>query len=186
MIKVLWLFIMMTPLYSSSMVQRVAIEGHAFTLLTESYHLYDSRGESMKFYKEEKSEDLTYLLTLVLEDKTGGCSGKTIQKGAYEIVGGELVLYSFWDKSGTLREAPRGARIQRYKVGERGVFELLSSRIYIEVGDEPNEKYPKKLAVYVKRMEKLFEGDFVLGEEGEKLLQKVQKALRKKQPKWKN
>jgi hypothetical protein len=168
------------------MVQRLEIEGHPFALLTESYHLYDSRGESTKFYKEQSNEDLTYLFTLVLDDKTGGCSGKVIQKGAYEIAGGELILYSFWDKSGTLTDVPYGGRIQRYKVGNDGMFELLSSQIYIALGDEPNEKDPKKLAVYIKRMERLFEGDFVLGEAGKKLLIKVQKALRKKQPKWKN
>jgi hypothetical protein len=186
MIARFWVLIMITPLFAGSMVDRVKIGRDIFTLLTESYHLYDSRGESVKFYKEQKNEDLTYLLTLVLEDKTGGCSGKTIQRGAYEVVDGELILYTLWDKSGTLTDVPHGARIQHYKAGKEGGLTLLSSHIYIELADALNEKDQKKLTRYIKRMEKLFEGDFVLGQEGKKLLRKVEEALRKKQPRWKN
>ncbi len=174
-----------------------------FTILTENYDLYDSKGVSMKLYREEENEDLTYLLTLVLEDKTGGCSGKSIQKGAFSVEGNILTFYHLWQRTGLVDDVPYGAKITRFEVQNDKTFKLLSSKIYIEShrqkkGDESGMAYlftvaktqnqKEKLDNYISHMEKIFEGKFLPAEEGKKLIEEVEEALtsKTKHAVWKN
>jgi len=163
--------------------------------------MYDSKGEVMKLYKEERNNDLTFVLSLILKDATGSCSGKSIEEGAYEINGTQVILYSFWDRRGKAYDSPYGARIQRYELLPDHTLKLVSSRIYIETerqnyNDDSGMKYlftapqteaqKEALKAYVASVERIYKSTFVYDEEAKKLMEEVQEALRRKtKSRWK-
>ncbi|UPT78505.1 hypothetical protein MN086_04990 [Sulfurovum sp. XGS-02] len=181
-------------LFASAELEHVTLGNQDFSIVTESYDIYDSKGEVMKFYKEERNNDLTFVLSLILKDKTGTCADKSMQEGAYEINGTTITLYSFWDRKGKVYDTPYGARIQQYEVLPDHTVVLRSSKIYIETArksydPESGMKYlftPPKTALekealqgYVKSVEKVYKGVFVFGEEAKILLDGVHEAFRR-------
>ena len=100
-------------LFAAAELEHVTLGNQDFSIVTESYEIYDSKGEVMKFYKEERNNDLTFVLSLILKDKTGTCADKSMQEGAYEINGTTITLYSFWDRKGKAYDSPYGGRIQQ-------------------------------------------------------------------------
>ena len=180
-----------SQLFSES-IQPITISNQHFTLVTESYDVYDSKGEFIRFYKEKNE---TALFRLTLKDVTGDCSSKSLQDGAYEIDEKGITLYSFWDRVGRAYIDSYGARIQRYEVESDGRFKRVFSKLYIETARQKHDndsgmKYlftkpktveeEKKLQSYVDEVERVYKGTFVFGEEAKELLNTVQKALRKK------
>jgi len=123
--SVLFLCLFLSSLLSAGELEHVNIGDTEFTLTTESYDIYDSKGKTMKLYKEENNNERTFLLSLVLEDRTGGCSDKSIQEGAYEINGTRLTLYRFWDRQGRVYNAPYGAQIQVYALQTDRTFKSI-------------------------------------------------------------
>ena len=187
-------------LFATAKLEHVTLGNQDFSLVTESYDIYDSKGEVMKFYKEERNNDLTFVLSLILKDKTGSCADKSIQEGAYEINGTTITLYSFWDRKGKVYDSPYGARIQQYEMLPNHTVVLRSSKVYIETARKsydpesgmkylfipPKNKSEKKaLQSYVKAVEKEYKGIFVYGEESKTLLEEVYEALiRSMKAKW--
>ncbi len=182
-------------LFAAAQLEHVTLGNQDFSIVTESYEIYDSKGEVMKFYKEERNNDLTFVLSLILKDKTGSCADKSMQEGAYEINGTTITLYSFWDRKGKVYDSPYGARIQQYEMLPNHTVVLRSSKVYIETArksydTESGMKYlftpPKTesekeaLHVYIKSVEKEYKGVFVFGEEAKILLNEVQDAFRRK------
>ena len=173
-------------------IEHFSVKDHYYTILTESYNLYNTQGESMKIYEEGHDENLRYVMTFVLHDKSGDCSGKSLEDGAYSIDGNHLTLYTLWNRRGDAHDAPYGARIKQYEIGDDGLFHLKENKIYIQMhkrtkDDKSGMQYlfvpPKteaekeKLDRYVSMVEKLFQGKFVFGQEAQKLLQDVNEAV---------
>ena len=195
--QIILVLILITNLCLASTWERISIGGEDLLVLNEAYDLYDSKGVSARFYHEDEKEDLHHLLTLVLEDKTGGCLGKSIQKGTFKIKENKLILYHLWDRSPSQKDAPFGASIEVYEM-EKGVLKRLFNKIYIEShilkkDDKSGMKYlftqpqtpaqEEKLKTYKKEIEKQYKGEFV---PKEPLLSQVQKALQpKKHSVWK-
>ena len=82
---ILVLSILSSILFASAKLEHVTIGNQDFSIVTESYKIYDSKGEVMKFYKEERNNNLTFVLSLILKDDTGSCSDKSMERGSYEI-----------------------------------------------------------------------------------------------------
>jgi hypothetical protein len=188
------IFFTINVLYATAELEHVTLGNQDFSIVTESYDIYDSKGEVMKFYKEERNNDLTFVLSLILKDKTGTCADKSTQEGAYEINGTTITLYSFWDRKGKVYDSPYGARIQQYEMLPDHSVVLRSSRVYIETArksydKESGMKYlftPPKTALekealhaYIQSVEKEFKGVFVFGEEAKMLLDEVHEAFRR-------
>jgi len=57
-----FLFIVLSigTLFASAKLEHVTIGNQDFSVVTESYDIYDSKGEVMKLYKEERNNDLTF------------------------------------------------------------------------------------------------------------------------------
>ena len=176
--------------------ERITLGDHALLVLREPYDLYDSKGISARFYIEDEAQNLHYLHTLVLEDKTGGCSGKSFERGTYEVKDDRLILYHLWDRIRTKKDAPFGAGIEIYKL-QNGALKRTSNKIYIESHqrrrhDTSGMAYlfqpPKtdadkaKLQAYKAQIEKRYHGTFVAKEP---LLSEVREALQpKKRSVW--
>ena len=198
----LFLFVLLTftTLFATAQLEHVTIKNQDFSIVTETYDIYDSKGEVMKLYKEERSNDLDFVLSLILKDRTGTCSDQSMQDGSYEINGTEITLYSFWDRKGKSYDSPYGARIQRYEMLPNHTVALRSSKVYIETArinydKESGMKYlftpPKNntetetLQMYVRSVEREYKGDFVYDDDAKKLIDDVQEALRRRmKAKW--
>ena len=194
------LFFTVSILFATAKLEHVTLGNQDFSIVTEAYDIYDSKGEVMKFYKEERNNDLTFVLSLILKDKTGTCADKSMQEGAYEINGTSITLYSFWDRKGKVYDSPYGARIQHYVMLPNHTVVLKSSKVYIETArksydPESGMKYlftpPKNnsekeaLQSYVRGVEKEYKGIFVFGEEAKNLLDEVHEAFRRSmKTKW--
>ena len=199
--QLLLLIFTTTQLLLSATLEHISIGNQDFSMVTETYKMYDSKGEVMKLYKEERNNDLTFVLSLILKDATGSCSDKSIEEGAYEINGTQVILYSFWDRRGKAYDSPYGARIQRYELLPDHTLKLVSSRIYIETerqnyNDDSGMKYlftapqteaqKEALKAYVASVERIYKSTFVYDEEAKKLMEEVQEALRRKtKSRWK-
>ena len=189
-----------TLLFSSGKLEHVTIGYQDFSITTESYDIYDSKGEVMRFYKEERNNDLTFIFSLILEDATGTCADKSMQSGYYEINGTNIILYSFWDRKGKSYDSPYGARIQHYEMLPNHTVFLKSSRVYIETSrrnyDQDSgmnylfrtpESSSEKVAFekYVKSVEREYKGTFVFDDEAKRLMEEVLQALsRKMKSRW--
>ena len=201
--RIIWFILFaVSALFSSANLEHLTIGNQDFSIVTESYKIYDSKGEVVKFYKEERNNDLTFVFSLILEDATGTCADKSIQSGSYEINGTNIMLYSFWDRKGKVYDSPYGARIQHYEMLPDHTVVLKSSKLYIETARRSYDKesamkylfIPPQTASekeafqrYIRSVEKEYKGTFVYGDEARALLNEVQEALRRKiRSKWKD
>ena len=184
-----WLFSFW--LFASS--QEITINNHHFTIVTEKYDLYASKGEVMRFYRD--IHDKKPLFHLILNDATGGCSSRSLEDGAYEIEGDKIKLYSFFHRQGDAYSEPYGAKIMEYEVLNSGELKKISSKVYIETaqrGYENNrgmnylfqapktEQEKRELLDYIKQVEEEYLSTFLLGEEGKFLIKEVKEALKRK------
>ena len=186
---------LMLTLLQAAELKHISMGNFEYSLITDSYDAYDSKGDVMKLYAEENNNDLTFILSLTLHDKTGTCSDKSLEDGNYEINGTTLTLYSAWDRLGRAYDAPVGARIQVYELQPNASFKRISSRLYIEThrkkqdqnsgmqylfSPPKNEHEQKVFEAYIEEVETRFKGTFVFGEEAKQLRLEVQEALRRK------
>jgi len=189
--KILIFALTITQLFSAS-TENITINHQKFSIVQESYDIYDSKGEFIKLYADGNS---TSLVRLTIKDVTGGCASKGLQDGAYKVDNQGITFYSFWDRGGKAYLEPYGAKIQRFELQKDGQLKKVSSKIYIEAtrknyDDESGMKYlfhlPKtdnqqaKLDDYILEMEKVYKGKFVFGQEAKELMKDVKKALREK------
>jgi hypothetical protein len=197
----LLILLTLTHLFATAELEHITIGNQDFSLVTETYEIYDSKGEVIKLYKEERNNDLTFVLSLISKDKTGSCADKSMQEGAYEINGTTITLYSFWDRKGKMYDSPYGARIQRYEMLPDHTVVLKSSKVYIETSRKsydtesgmkylftpPNNKSEiEALQAYVKSVEREYKGAFVYDNEAKKLMEEVHEAFRRKmKAEWK-
>lgn len=198
--RFLMLLSVLMSLLNAGELQHISMGKFEFSLITDSYDAYDSKGEVMKLYAEENNNDLTFILSLTLQDRTGTCADKSLEDGAYEINGTILTLYSAWDRLGRAYDAPLGARIQVFQLQPNATFKRISSLLYIETHRKKqdqnsgmqylftapkNEEEKKAFETYIAEVETSFKGTFVFGDDAKKLRQEVQEALRRKmQTKW--
>lgn len=191
----LLLFLTIIQSLFSAELKHITIGKQDFSVITETYDVYDSKGEVMQLYKKERNNDLTFVLSLKLKDRTGSCADKSMQDGSYEINGTDIRLYSFWDRKGRAYNSPYGARIQHYEILPNHAVVLRSSKVYIETDrrnyDEEsamkylftppvNDLQKEALQSYVKDIETDYEGTFVYAEEAQRLIKEVQEALTRK------
>ena len=185
----LWLF----SFWICASSQDIIINNHHFTIVTEKYDFYASKGEVMRFYRDIHDEKP--LFHLILNDATGGCSSRSLEDGAYEIEGDKIKLYSFFHRQGDAYSEPYGAKIVEYKVLNSGELKKISSKVYIETaqrGYENNrgmkylfqapktEQEKRELLDYIKQVEEEHLSTFLLGEEGKFLIKEVKEALKRK------
>lgn len=198
----LFLLILITgsTLFGRSGLEHASIKYQDFNIVIESYDIYSSKGEVMKLYRGDKNNDFSFVLSLILKDRTGTCSDQRRQDGSYEINGTKITLYSFWTRKGEAYRSPYGVRIQRYKILPDHTVKRIDSKVYIETDrrnydEESGMKYlftsPKNtkekeaLQDYVKYVEQKYKGSFVYGEEAKKLIREVKEALaRKNKNRW--
>jgi hypothetical protein len=197
----LFLPFFLTLLWADATLEHITLNDNDFSIVTEDYDIYDSKGTVMKFYYEARNNDLLHRFNLTLHDQTGTCSAKSIEEGYYEIEGNIITLYTFWDRQGRIYDVPYGARIMRYEVQRDGTLKLLSSRLYIETAkksfdkesamrflwESPKSESDKKaFADYIRNVERQYKGKFVFGDEAKALIRSVQQALDLKMAKrWK-
>jgi len=97
---------------------------------------------------------------------------------------------------------PYGAQIVKYIVQTDGTLKKVKSDLYIELTQKrhnkesgmeylfnppKNEKERVLLNNYIKRVERIYKGKFLLGKEGEKLIEDVKNALtRQIKSRWKS
>lgn len=189
-----FIFIIFTPIFAANL-QHITIGNQDFSLTWENYDIYDSKGEVLRLYREERNNNLTFIFSHILKDRTGTCSDQSMQDGSYEINGTQITLYSFWNRKGKAYDAPYGARIQRYTMLANHKVELRSSHIYIETERKnynkesgmqylfhaPIDKKQKEaLHAYVKSVEKEYKGDFVFDDAAQQLIKEVEAALQRK------
>jgi len=192
--KIVILAFAISQLFSAS-TEKMTINKQAFSVVTDSYDVYDSKGTFVKFYKVEKDKSLTSVLRLTLNDVTGDCASKTLQDGAYEIKGSIITFYTFWDRKGRAYLDPYGAKIQKYRVDADGSLKELSSKVYVETSKRKydkesgmeylfhapkNKAEQKKLDTYVKEVERQYKGQFIFGDESKELIKSVKEALQRK------
>jgi hypothetical protein len=188
---IIGMLLVTTALYSQT-TKEIVVNNQTLIVEEEEYDEYGSKGKTISFYKDKNSKPL---LSFVLEDTTGGCNDKSVERGAYDINGSTITLYSFWKRVGSVDDAPYGARVKQYKLTDSSKIEQLSSQLYIEEHTKdsnldsgmkflfinPKSKEEKKLfKKYIKRVEKLFKGEFVFEEKADKVMRDVLKALRKR------
>lgn len=173
----------------------ITINNHAFILEKESYNEYGSKGKVIRLYRGKEKADSRLLFTFILNDRSGPCSAREIEKGSYEINGSTITLYSFWKRGGKAYDAPYGARIKVYVVENNATLTKVSSHVYIEESrrnydEESGMKYlftkaktveEKELfKEYIEEVEDRYDGIFVFDKEAERLLKNVKKALKRK------
>jgi len=195
MIKILLFIFIIITLILAANLQHITIGHQDFSLTTEKYDIYDSKGEVLRLYREERNNDLIFIFSHILKDRTGTCSDQSMQDGSYEINGTQITLYSFWNRKGKAYDAPYGARIQRYKMLPNHNLELRSSHIYIETERKnynkesgmqylfhtPIDKKQKEaLHAYVQAVEKEYKGEFVFDDAAQQLIKEVEAALQRK------
>ena len=182
-------------LFSEGKIEHITLHDHDFTIVTEPYDIYDSKGTVAKFYREERNNDLTFLFSHTLHDATGSCADKSLEDGVYEINGSTITLYTFWDRRGRAYDSPYGGRILTYTVDKRGKLQKVSGKLYVETSkksadrnsavkylfDPPRtEKEKEAFAQYITSAERQYKGSFLQGDEAKQLMDEVRKALRQK------
>ena len=194
--KLLLLLVTMQALFAEPAdITHMNIGNQDFMLTIESYDEYDSKGEVLRVYKEERNYDLLFMFSLILKDRTGACSDKSLEDGYYEINGTTVTLYSHWSRRGKAYDAPYGARVQVYKIDDNFDLTRVSSKLYIETArpnynensgmkylfnTAKNEEEKAALQAYVNRVERTYKGTFVFGDEAKKLIKEVEDAMTRK------
>jgi len=193
--KTLILLFVLAQTLMSADLKHITIGNQDFSLTTETYDIYDSKGEVLRLYREERNNNLTFVFSLILKDRTGACSEKSVEDGYYEINGTTVTLYSHWERRGKAYDAPSGARIQIYKLKDNYDLVRTSSKLYIETArpnynENSGMKYlfnaPKtdeekaSLKAYVSAVERNYKGEFVYGDEAKKLIKEVEGAMTRK------
>jgi hypothetical protein len=193
--KIVLLLLLSTYALFSTEIKHINIGNQDFMLTVEEYDVYDSKGEVLRVYKEKRNNDLIFMFSLILKDRTGACSAKSVEDGYYEVNDTSITLYSHWDRRGKAYDAPYGARIQVYTVDEHFNLTKTSSKLYIETQrqnynetsgmqylfHEPqNEEEKKALKSYVSSVERNFKGSFLFGNEAKNLIKEVEDAMGRK------
>ena len=193
--KIVLLLLLSTYILFSTEIQHINIGNQDFMLTVEEYDVYDSKGEVLRVYKEKRNNDLLFMFSLILKDRTGACSAKSVEDGYYEVNDTSITLYSHWDRRGKAYDAPYGARIQVYTIDENFNLTKTSSKLYVETERQnynetsgmqylfkkpQNEEEKKALKAYVSSVERNYKGSFVFGEEAKKLMAEVEDAMGRK------
>jgi len=193
--KIVLLLLLSTYVLFSTEIQHINIGNQDFMLTVEEYDVYDSKGEVLRVYKEKRNNDLLFMFSLILKDRTGACSAKSVEDGYYEVNDTSITLYSHWDRRGKAYDAPYGAHIQVYTIDENFNLTKTSSKLYVETERQnynetsgmqylfkkpQNEEDKKALKAYVSSVERNYKGSFVFGEEAKKLMVDVEAAMGRK------
>jgi len=193
--KIVLLLLLSTYVLFSTEIQHINIGNQDFMLTVEEYDVYDSKGEVLRVYKEKRNNDLLFMFSLILKDRTGACSAKSVEDGYYEVNDTSITLYSHWDRRGKAYDAPYGAHIQVYTIDENFNLTKTSSKLYVETERQnynetsgmqylfkkpQNEEDKKALKAYVSSVERNYKGSFVFGEEAKKLMVDVEDAMGRK------
>ena len=199
--RILLLFILSTIALFSVNRGELTVNGHTFILEKEDYDEYGSKGKTVTFYRKDNNGSKSSLFSFVLDDVTGGCNDKSVEKGVYEVNGTTVTFYTLWRRVGSIDDAPFGGRIKRYSVLKSGEVKLVSSYLYIEehtkcsnlksgmrfLFEEAKTAKEKKLfKEYIASIERRYKGKFVFDKESNRLIQDVRDALKRKiKSRWK-
>ncbi len=191
----LLLTLTLSLLFSKATIEHFTVGYNDFTIITEDYEVYDSKGRVMKLYRDEQNYDLTNLFNFTLHDKTGTCGARSLEDGYFERNGNKITLYTMWDRQGHAYDVPYGVRITRYQIEKSGNLKLLSSKLYIETARKSFDREsgmrflwqtPKtaeekaQFKAYIDSVERQYKGTFVFGDEAKALIKEVKAALNRK------
>ncbi len=191
----LLLTLTLSLLFSKATIEHFTVGYNDFTVITEDYEVYDSKGRVMKLYRDEQNYDLTNLFNFTLHDKTGTCGARSLEDGYFEREGKKITLYTLWNRQGRAYDVPYGARIMRYEVQRSGELKLLSSKLYVETARKSFDREsgmrflwqtPKtaeekaQFKAYIDSVEHKYKGTFVFGDEAKVLINEVKAALNRK------
>ncbi len=126
----------------------------------------------------------------------GDCSSVNVEIGTYEYVDDFLILYSYWASADRMQSNvyPYGFRKRSYQFLPNGNLVFVSSKLYIEsyMNATPKDlgiqllkkkvttkKEKELLQKYILAIEKEYQGEFIFGEERQKLEKEVRKKLQK-------
>ena len=191
----LLLALILSFLFPKATIEHFTARNNDFTVITEDYEVYDSKGRVMKLYRDEQNYDLTNLLNFTLTDKTGTCGARSLEDGYFERQGDTITLYTMWDRQGRVYDVPYGARIMHYHIEKNGTLTLTSSKLYVETArkhfdresgmqflwEKPkNEEEEARFKAYIDSVEHKYKGKFVFGDEAKALIHEVKNALHRK------
>lgn len=109
--KIVFFFLMLFSSYLlGASLEHITIRDYDFSIVTEKYDIYDSKGEVMKLYREERNNDLRFVFSFILKDATGTCSDKSMQQGSYTVNGNMIVLYTLWSEKAGYMTRPTERR----------------------------------------------------------------------------
>lgn len=188
------LLLSITELFSQK-VEHTFINNQPFTIVKEHYNEYGIKGEFMRLYKGKEQNQSKKILTFTLSERDSSCKATESEEGSYEINGSVITLYSSWKRNKKAYDEPEGARVKIYKLLDNGSLKRLSSRVYIEmtkkdydkdsgmkyIFNEPKTEAEKKaLQTYIGKVEKEYDGKFVLKKEAKLVIKEVKEALHRK------
>ena len=192
----LYLFIFLTVVeLCSATVETLSVGEKPFAIVHDSYNEYGTKATILKLYKGEEAKPNSRVLVFVLKKRNGPCSARGRESGAYEVNASTITFFTSWKRDSGAYSEPMGARITRYEVLANSDLKLLSSKIYIEstrkgFDKESGMQYlfnpartkeeKSAFAEYIEEMEDKYKGEFVFGDEKQKLFNQVNAALKRK------
>ncbi len=185
LLKILF-FLLLFGTFIYSFDDVVVINDKKYKLLKEQYNEYGERGLLLNFYTLDEHK---LALSFLLSQQFGGCGKRDYEESTYEIEGSNVTVYTKW----------RGYDIDGYR---KMVYEFdknltkakqISCKLYIDARSlddknsgveylhtKPKDKKQKELLdEYIKSIEKIYKGEFVLAKRYEQLSHEVEKALKK-------
>lgn len=186
------LFILLTFLALTTFAQTKTINIRNYTFDFKTIFIDNEKGDSIS--QVELYQHNSKLLTHTLSQSEIDCNSESIELGTFETIGTTIIFYSYWASAGDAPVSPFGVRKQIYTVGKNGNLTLTKSELYIEtsrqgLAENPGVNYlfltpknsieKKQLKEYIKEVEQIYNGKFVLGATKNLLFKEVREKLKR-------
>lgn len=190
-IKTIWLVMIIVSNLAQAQVEKKQINGTVFEFITVKNSGEDSQEtEYIELFRNNKK-----LLSHIKSNFEGDCSSENIELGDYQVVGSDIIFYSYWASGDRMGKNiyPFGFRKQVYSVSDTGAVVLKKSEIYLETyidswaDEHKGMKYlrhqPKsalekqQLDDYTTKVAKKYASEFVFGKPRKNLEYEVRRQL---------
>lgn len=176
-----------TMLFSQDVVKK--INGIAFEF-KQRFVDDTEQAQYIDLYRKNKK-----IITHITHKIEGDCSSENLELGAYLIKGNNIYFYSYWASGDAMQKNiyPFGFRKQIFKVEKSGNLIPISSVLYVESYVDSYHKpetipylnkkdksvsETKKVRDYISKIEKEYNGEFILGKAKVKLEKEVRNILK--------
>jgi hypothetical protein len=188
----LFILLLLLPLFSfGQQIDSIVTDGHfeiknvefTFEKIDKGFY-YDDKGlldssqsESQFVLFRNNKQLLTHTLRLL----DGDCNSNTVELGDVEVTDSSIIFYSYYAWIGGCCGLPYGARIQMYKINNKGYLYLDKSEIYLErYKEKVSEMDGARQKQWILETEKDYNAKFVLGKKADQLMKKVKLRLAKR------